>query len=140
MTYGDLNHQVGGTQVNIGKVVEDLTSTRGPTSSLDQGRFHLRLARYQGTRCRAPLMSSPGWWGRGGAQEGHLRKQGVDKDDIFLFFGAIPARRRGFRTVAICPLERPSSMCCSVWLQVGAVSPGRRRGLAGAGGMWPGTS
>ena len=29
VTYGDLSHRVAGAEINIGKVVEDLTSTRG---------------------------------------------------------------------------------------------------------------
>ena len=75
--YGELNH----AGVNIGKLVEELT--RGKIRAADGA--HLDPDMY-----RRALPRKPGWrplLGQTGAAQGHLRKQGVQPGDLFLYFG-----------------------------------------------------
>lgn len=68
-------------ELNIGSLVEDLTRGRyssGDTAHLDPDMHQDALTRQPGWR---PLL------GQTGAAQGHLRKQGVTKGDLFLFFG-----------------------------------------------------
>jgi hypothetical protein len=119
VTYGDLSHQVGGTQVNIGKVVEDLTSTLGQPPRWTRGHFT-----YVSPDIRDPVRSTfdnqPGLVLAGGAQEGHLRKQGVDKDDIFLFFGLFRHVEEVAGRWQFVP-RAPEQHVLFGWLQVGAI-------------------
>ncbi len=77
ITYGDLWH--GDT--NIGKVVKDLTRNRVGTEShahLDPDINHDAYPRQQGWQSL---------FGQSGAAQGHIKKQGVQSGDLFLFFG-----------------------------------------------------
>ena len=119
VTYGDLSHQVGGTQVNIGRVVEGLTSTRGQPPRWTRDDFT-----YVSPDIRDPVQSTfdeqPGLVLAGGAQEGHLRKQGVDKDDIFLFFGLFRRVEEVSGRWQFVP-RAPEQHVLFGWLQVGAI-------------------
>ncbi len=119
VTYGDLSHRVGGAEVNIGKVVEDLTSTRGQPPRWTRDDFT-----YVSPDIRDPVWSTldeqPGLVGAGGAQEGHLRKQGVDKDDIFLFFGLFRRVEEVSGRWQFVP-RAPEQHVLFGWLQVGAI-------------------
>ncbi|WP_193162465.1 Nmad3 family putative nucleotide modification protein [Microbulbifer hainanensis] len=75
--YGDLHH----AGYSVGKLVEDLTQGK---VYADQGA-HLDPDMHAGA-----LPRLPGWrplLGQTGAAQGHLRKQGVQEGDLFLFFG-----------------------------------------------------
>ena len=84
VTYGDLYHDVGESRINIGRVVEDLTQNQ-PT------RWTSQDWTYVSPDIREPFQSNiqgqTGIVGAAGAQQGHLRNQGVGKGDLFLFFG-----------------------------------------------------
>ena len=77
VTYGDLWH--GDT--NIGEMVADLTCNRIGSkvhAHLDPDINHVAYPRQEGWQ---PL------FGQSGAAQGHLDNQGVQIDDLFLFFG-----------------------------------------------------
>ena len=77
VTYGDLWH--GDT--NIGEMVADLTGNRIGSkvrAHLDPDINHVAYPRQKGWQ---PL------FGQSGAAQGHLDNQGVQIDDLFLFFG-----------------------------------------------------
>ena len=132
VTYGDLCHEVGGTLVNIGKVVEDLTRTRGQPPRWTRDDFT-----YVSPDIRDPVQSTfdeqPGLVLAGGVQGGHLRNQGVDKDDVFLFFGL-------FRRVEEVSgrwqfvSRAPEQHVLFGWLQVGTIH--REDGENGQGGCY----
>lgn len=110
ITYGNLWH--GDT--NIGEVVKDLTHDRfGATTPahLDPDINHAAYPRQEGW---LPL------FGQSGAAQGHLKKQAIQSDDLFLFFGL-------FQKV-----EKVSGRWCFVkdapkqhilwgWLQIGEI-------------------
>ena len=110
ITYGDLWH--GDT--NIGEMVADLTCNRigaNAPAHLDPDINHIAYPRQAGWQ---PL------FGQSGAAQGHLKKQGVQSGDLFLFFGL-------FRQI-----EETSSGWCFVkdaprqhilwgWLQIGKI-------------------
>ena len=132
VTYGDLVHQVGGTEINIGQVVEDLTRTRGRRPRWTRDDFT-----YVSPDIRDPVRSTfheqPGLVLAGGRQEGHLRNQGVDAGDIFLFFGLfrrveLAAGRWRFSPGA------PEQHVLFGWLQVGTVH--REDGEGERGGVY----
>ena len=82
VTYGDLSH--GDT--NLGEMVADLTRKRSAgkrieskdRAHLDPDIHHADYPRQEGWR---PL------FGQSSAAQGHLRNQGVQIDDLFLYFG-----------------------------------------------------
>ena len=77
ITYGELRHG----DINIGEVVADLTEGQiGPDSHahLDPDINYEAYPRQEGWR---PL------FGQSSASQGHLKKQGVQSGDLFLFFG-----------------------------------------------------
>ena len=110
VTYGDLWH--GDT--NIGEMVADLTCNRIGSkvhAHLDPDINHVAYPRQEGWQ---PL------FGQSGAAQGHLDNQGVQIDDLFLYFGL-------FRKV-----EKISGRWCFVkgaprqhilwgWLQIGEI-------------------
>jgi hypothetical protein len=99
-------------------VVEDLTSTRGQPPRWTGDDFT-----YVSPDIRNPVQSTfdnqPGLVLAGGAQEGHLRKQGVDKDDIFLFFGLFRHVEEVAGRWQFVP-HAPEQHVLFGWLQVGA--------------------
>ena len=118
VTYGDLYHGDESSPVGIGQVVEDLTQGRATSWTADHYAFV------------SPNIRPPYLWeveGRRGmvhqgtpAQSGHLRNQGVEVGDLFLFFGI-------FRRVELvrgrwrfAPGTRPQHVLFG-WLQVGLV-------------------
>ena len=115
ITYKDLWH--GDT--NIGKVVKDLTRKRQPKNRIrSKYRAHL-----DPDINRVGYPRQEGWcplFGQSGAAQGHLRNQGVQIGDLFLFFGL-------FQKV-----EKTSGRWCFVkgaprqhilwgWLQIGKI-------------------
>ena len=119
VAYGDLYHQVGDTLVNIGQVVEDLTQTRSQPPRWTRDDFT-----YVSPDIRDPVHSTfegqPGLVGAAGAQEGHLRKQGVDKEDIFLFFGLFRRVEEVSGRWQFVP-SAPEQHALFGWLQVGTI-------------------
>ena len=110
ITYGDLWH--GDT--NIGETVADLTCDRigaNAPAHLDPDINHIAYPRQAGWQ---PL------FGQSGAAQGHLDNQGVQIDDLFLFFGLFQK------------IEKISGRWCFVrdapkqhilwgWLQIGEI-------------------
>ena len=110
VTYGDLWH--GDT--NIGEMVADLTCDRigaNAPAHLDPDINHIAYPRQAGWQ---PL------FGQSGAAQGHLDNQGVQIDDLFLFFGLFQK------------IEKISGRWCFVrdapkqhilwgWLQIGEI-------------------
>ena len=100
-------------------MVEDLTSTRGQPPRWTRDDFT-----YVSPDIRDPVQSTfdeqPGLVLAGGAQEGHLRKQGVDKDDIFLFFGLFRRVEEVSGRWQFVP-RAPEQHVLFGWLQVGAI-------------------
>ena len=77
VTYGDLWH----SDINIGEMVADLTCNRIGAkvhAHLDPDINHVAYPRQEGWQ---PL------FGQSGAAQGHLDNQGVQIDDLFLYFG-----------------------------------------------------
>ena len=117
VTYGDLYHEVEKSQISIGQVVEDLTQNQPiPWTSEDWT--------YVSPDIREPFQSNiegkTGLVGAAGAQQGHLRKQGVGKGDLFLFFGLF----RGVEQVAgkwRFIRDTPQQHVLFGWLQVGYI-------------------
>ncbi|SDK65417.1 hypothetical protein [Microbulbifer yueqingensis] len=75
--YGQLHFR----DIPIGELVQDLTRGRHTATEgvhLDPDMYRDALSRRRGWR---PLL------GQTGAAQGHLRRQGVDEGDLFLFFG-----------------------------------------------------
>lgn len=75
--YGDIHWK----EYNLGSLVSDLTNGRIPVSHfahLDPDINHKSLSRHPDWR---PI------FGQTGAAQGHLRKNGVQAGDVFLFFG-----------------------------------------------------
>ena len=117
ITYGDLYHEVGNSLINIGQVVEDLTQNQ-PT------RWTSEDWTYVSPDIREPFQSNiqgqTGLVGAGGTQQGHLRKQGVGKGDLFLFFGMF---RRVEQVAGQWRFVRhaPRQHVLFGWLQVGSI-------------------
>ena len=110
ITYGDLSH--GDT--NIGETVADLTHNRfGPKdhAHLDPDINRVAYPRQEGWQ---PL------FGQSGTAQGHLKKQGIQSGDLFLFFGLFQqvektAGRWGFVKGA------PRQHIIWGWLQIGEI-------------------
>ena len=117
ITYGDLCHEVGNSLINIGQVVEDLTQS-APT------RWTSEDWTYVSPDIREPfrrdIHGQTGIVGAAGAQQGHLRKQGVGKGDLFLFFGLF---RRVEQVAGQWRFVRhaPRQHVLFGWLQVGSI-------------------
>ena len=117
ITYGDLYHEVGRSLINIGQVVEDLTQNQ-PTRWTSEDRT------YVSPDIREPFQSNiqgqNGIVGAAGAQQGHLRKQGVGKGDLFLFFGLFRrVEQVGGRWQFV--RHAPRQHVLFGWLQVGSI-------------------
>ena len=84
VTYGDLYHDVGKSRINIGQGVEDLTQNQ-PTRWISEDRTYVSPDIRE--PFRSDIQGQAGIVGAAGAQQGHLRNQGVGKGDLFLFFG-----------------------------------------------------
>ena len=103
--------------INIGQVVEDLTRNQ-PT------RWTSEDWTYVSPDIREPFQSNiqgqTGIVGAAGPQQGHLRKQGVGKGDLFLFFGLF---RRVEQVAGRWQFVRraPRQHVLFGWLQVGAI-------------------
>lgn len=99
---------------NIGRLVEDLT--RGKITA--DGGAHLDPDMYADA-----LPRQPGWrplLGQTGAAQGHLRKQGVQAGDLFLFFGLFrPVEQIGGRWRFV--REAPAQHILWGWLSIGDI-------------------
>ena len=111
VTYGKLRHcseTLG--KINIGKVVEDLT----PAARRIGAKDHAHMS---------PDLNPPNGWpqlfDQVKAAKGHLRKQGVTKGDLFLFFGLFQRVEKdaGGTWQPIC---KPRHVLWG-WLQVGEI-------------------
>ena len=123
VTYGDLYHEIEDSQINIGQVVEDLTQNQWTSEDWT----------YVSPDIREPFQSNiegqPGLVGAAGAQQGHLRKQGIGKGDLFLFFGLF--RRVEQLAGKWCFVrDAPQQHVLFGWLQVGLIHK------AGDGSAW----
>ncbi|WP_439133337.1 hypothetical protein [Pseudomaricurvus sp.] len=108
--YQQLTHQ----GINVGALVEQLTNGRvlaGDGAHLDPDL------------CVDHFERQPGWrpvLGQSGSAQGHLRKQGIDTGDLFLFFGLfrpVELHRQCWRFVP----QAPARHIVWGWLQVGQV-------------------
>ena len=120
ITYGELRHVSDSLgEVNIGKVVEDLTSGRRPENRIEAGHgahldpdinFHA-YPRQEGWR---------GLFGQADGAETHLFNEGVEVGDLFLFFGLfreVEDRDGHWRFV---PGSSPRHILWG-WLQIGEI-------------------
>ncbi|MCK7548904.1 hypothetical protein ACFQGA_00550 [Marinobacter koreensis] len=108
--YSDI--QYGGRQ--LGKIAADLTDGR-------VGRTH--GAHLDPDLLASSLSRDPGWrplLGQMGAAQGHLRNQGVQAGDLFLFFGVFRQAHIDQRRWRFVPGTRPFHAIWG-WLEVGEV-------------------
>ena len=109
VTYGDLWH--GDT--NIGEMVADLTCNRIGSkvhAHLDPDINHVAYPRQEGWQ---PL------FGQSGAAQGHLDNQGVQIDDLFLYFRSLPEESRKFPAGGTLSKTRLGNISCGAGFRLG---------------------
>ena len=105
VTYGDLYHEDEHAPISIGQVVEGLTRDRPTQWTSGDGAFISTDIR---ENFRGEIEGSKGMFAAEDAQQGHLRKQGVGRGDMFLFFGIfqrVEQVRGGWRFVRGAPRQ-----------------------------------
>lgn len=120
ITYGELRHVSGSLgEVNIGRVVTDLTRRRRPENRIGTDHrahldpdinFHV-YPRQEGWK---------GLFGQGGGTETHLADEGVDAGDLFLFFGLFREVQDRDGCWRFIPGSPPLHVLWG-WLQIGEV-------------------
>lgn len=110
--YSDITYD----EFNIGNIVFELSKEKIPPhfkAHVDPDLRHDAIPRQAGWK---PI------FGQMGASQGHLKKQNVQADDIFLFFGLF---KRTAIFKGILQFDKSSSAfhCLWGWLQIGAVLP-----------------
>lgn len=119
VTFGDLRHD----DVNVGDLVKDLTCRRDPKNRISashEAHFDpdINFPAYIHRKHRGGWEDWRGAFGQSNQAQSHLRDEGVDRGDLFLFFGLyrlVEKTKDGWRFVRGAPRQH----VLWGWLQIG---------------------
>lgn len=119
VTFGDLRHD----DVSVGDLVKDLTCRRAPKNRISashEAHFDpdINFPAYIHRKRRGGWEDWRGAFGQSNQAQSHLRDEGVDRGDLFLFFGLyrlVEKTKDGWRFVRGAPRQH----VLWGWLQIG---------------------